>query len=96
VATARLPALRDADDGPGVDTLPWTPWGREKPDVQRDGHLSEGRVECLAVQLAELRRLHRDAARLAVGMNYYTDDCPEETRPQDLNDYLYGQQHVDS
>jgi hypothetical protein len=23
-------------------------------------------------------------------------DCPEETRPQDLNDYLYGQQHIDS
>ena len=29
-------------------------------------------------------------------MNYYTDDCPEETRPQDLNEYLYGRQHIDS
>jgi hypothetical protein len=28
--------------------------------------------------------------RVAVGMNYYTDECPEKTRPSDLNDYLYG------
>jgi hypothetical protein len=27
---------------------------------------------------------------MAVGMNYYTDETPEETRPQDLNEYLYG------
>jgi len=27
-------------------------------------------------------------------MNYDTDECPESTRPQDLNDYLYGAQNV--
>jgi hypothetical protein len=43
-----------------------------------------------------VRALRRSALRVAVGMNYYTDDCPEETRPQDLNDYLYGRQHIGS
>lgn len=43
-----------------------------------------------------VRALRSSALRVVVGMNYYTDDCPEETRPQDLNDYLYGHQHVDS
>jgi hypothetical protein len=37
-----------------------------------------------------VRALRGPALRVAVGMNYYTDDCPEETRPEDLNDYLYG------
>jgi 2OG-Fe(II) oxygenase superfamily len=37
-----------------------------------------------------VRALRKPALRIAVGMNYYTDDCPEETRPPDLNDYLYG------
>jgi hypothetical protein len=37
-----------------------------------------------------VRALRKPSLRIALGMNYYTDDCPEETRPQDLNDYLYG------
>lgn len=37
-----------------------------------------------------VRALREPGLRLAVGMNYYTDDTPEQTRPQDLNDYLYG------
>ncbi|GAA2988031.1 2OG-Fe(II) oxygenase [Streptosporangium longisporum] len=37
-----------------------------------------------------VRRLREPGLRMAIGMNYYTDDCPEETRPQDLNEYLYG------
>lgn len=37
-----------------------------------------------------VRPMKRPGLRVAVGMNYYTDDCPEETRPDDLNDYLYG------
>jgi hypothetical protein len=41
-----------------------------------------------------VRALRKSALRVAVGMNYYTDDCPEETRPQDLNEYLYGSQHT--
>jgi hypothetical protein len=43
-----------------------------------------------------VRALQSPALRVAVGMNYYTDDCPEETRPQDLNDYLYGVEGVAS
>lgn len=41
-----------------------------------------------------VRALRSGHRRVAVGMNYYTDDTPEETRPQDLNEYLYGQQGV--
>lgn len=37
-----------------------------------------------------VRALTEPGLRLAVGMNYYTDDTPEQTRPQDLNEYLYG------
>jgi hypothetical protein len=37
-----------------------------------------------------VRRMTEPGLRVAVGMNYYTDDCPEETRPEDLNHYLYG------
>lgn len=37
-----------------------------------------------------VRALRKPALRVAVGMNYYTDDCPEKTRPDDLDDYLYG------
>ncbi len=37
-----------------------------------------------------VRAMKNPGLRVAVGMNYYTDDCPEETRPADLNDYLYG------
>jgi hypothetical protein len=37
-----------------------------------------------------VRALRESSLRVAVGMNYYTDDCPEETRPPDLNNYLYG------
>jgi hypothetical protein len=37
-----------------------------------------------------VRALKEPGLRVAVGMNYYTDDCPEETRPEDLNEYLYG------
>jgi hypothetical protein len=39
-----------------------------------------------------VRKLTSGYRRIAVGMNYYTGDTPEETRPQDLNEYLYGQQ----
>jgi len=39
-----------------------------------------------------VRRLTSGQLRIAVGMNYYTDDTPEETRPEDLNGYLYGMQ----
>ena len=41
-----------------------------------------------------VRALREPALRVAVGMNYYTDECPEATRPQDLNDYLYGAQQL--
>jgi len=37
-----------------------------------------------------VRAMKSPGLRVAIGMNYYTDDCPEETRPEDLNDYLYG------
>lgn len=37
-----------------------------------------------------VRAMTRPALRIAIGMNYYTDECPEQTRPQDLNEYLYG------
>jgi len=37
-----------------------------------------------------VRPMKQPGLRVAVGMNYYTDDCPEETRPEDLNEYLYG------
>lgn len=37
-----------------------------------------------------VRQLREPGLRMAVGMNYYTDECPETTRPQDLNEYLYG------
>lgn len=29
-------------------------------------------------------------ARVAVAMNFYTDDCPETSRPPDLSQHLYG------
>jgi 2OG-Fe(II) oxygenase superfamily len=41
-----------------------------------------------------VRAMKRPGLRVAVGMNYYTDDCPEETRPEDLNEYLYGRARV--
>ena len=41
-----------------------------------------------------VRALREPALRVAVGMNYYTDECPEATCPQDLNDYLYGAQQL--
>ena len=37
-----------------------------------------------------VRAMKEPGLRVAVAMNYYTDDCPEETRPTDLNEYLYG------
>lgn len=37
-----------------------------------------------------VRELRTSQIRVAVAMNYYTDDVPEETRPADLNEYLYG------
>lgn len=33
-----------------------------------------------------------DATRVVAVMNYYTDECPESTRPPELNRYLYGDQ----
>jgi hypothetical protein len=41
-----------------------------------------------------VRALESPGLRMAVGMNYYTDETPEETRPQDLNEYLYGNRDV--
>ncbi|WP_084597758.1 2OG-Fe(II) oxygenase [Micromonospora chokoriensis] len=41
-----------------------------------------------------VRALREPGLRVAVGMNYYTDECPESTRPQDLNEYLYGAQNT--
>ena len=38
--------------------------------------------------------LSRGSAIVSVGMNYYTDECSEATRPRDLNDYLYGAQQL--
>lgn len=32
----------------------------------------------------------QDDIRVAVAMNYYTPDCPERRRPEDLDDYLSG------
>lgn len=37
-----------------------------------------------------VRELRTNQIRVAVAMNYYTDAVPEETRPADLNEYLYG------
>ncbi|HEV2778602.1 MAG TPA: 2OG-Fe(II) oxygenase [Actinophytocola sp.] len=37
-----------------------------------------------------VRPLIKDEIRVAVAMNFYTDDVPETTRPEDLNEYLYG------
>ncbi len=31
-----------------------------------------------------------DDTRIVAVMNYYTDDCPESTRPPELNRHLYG------
>ncbi|HEY7598075.1 MAG TPA: 2OG-Fe(II) oxygenase [Actinophytocola sp.] len=39
-----------------------------------------------------VRKLEDAEIRVAVAMNYYTDEVPEETRPADLNEYLYGSQ----
>lgn len=33
-----------------------------------------------------------DDLRVVAVMNYYTDECPESTRPPELNQYLYGDQ----
>jgi hypothetical protein len=33
-----------------------------------------------------------DDIRVVAVMNYYTDECPESTRPPELNRYLYGDQ----
>ncbi|HTF09519.1 MAG TPA: 2OG-Fe(II) oxygenase [Asanoa sp.] len=41
-----------------------------------------------------VRAMNEPGLRVAVGMNYYTDACPEETRPEDLNEYLYGATRV--
>lgn len=37
-----------------------------------------------------VRAMAEPGLRVAVAMNFYTDECPEESRPSDLNDYLYG------
>lgn len=37
-----------------------------------------------------VRELRGGEIRVAVAMNYYTDSVPESTRPDDLNEYLYG------
>jgi hypothetical protein len=37
-----------------------------------------------------VRPLLKGEIRVAVAMNYYTGSVPESTRPDDLNDYLYG------
>lgn len=37
-----------------------------------------------------VRAMRDPGLRVAVAMNYYTDECPEATRPADLNEYLYG------
>jgi hypothetical protein len=33
-----------------------------------------------------------DEIRVVAVMNFYTDECPESTRPLELNRYLYGDQ----
>lgn len=43
-----------------------------------------------------VRAMTEPGLRVAVAMNFYTDDCPEETRPPDLNEYLYGSARVAS
>ncbi|WP_405581817.1 2OG-Fe(II) oxygenase [Streptomyces sp. NBC_01092] len=37
-----------------------------------------------------VRAVTGGATRIVVAMNYYTEECPESTRPEDLDDYLYG------
>lgn len=37
-----------------------------------------------------VRPLRKGQIRVAAAMNYYTASVPESTRPDDLNDYLYG------
>jgi hypothetical protein len=38
-----------------------------------------------------VRPLHADGdVRVVAVMNYYTDECPESTRPAELNRHLYG------
>lgn len=37
-----------------------------------------------------VRAVTGGATRIVVAMNYYTQECPESTRPADLDDYLYG------
>jgi len=37
-----------------------------------------------------VRELLAGEIRVAVAMNYYTEQVPETTRPADLNEYLYG------
>jgi hypothetical protein len=37
-----------------------------------------------------VRSLVTGEIRVAAAMNYYTDDVPESTRPDDLDEYLYG------
>lgn len=37
-----------------------------------------------------VRALAGSGLRVAVAMNYYVPSCPEETRPPDLDEYLYG------
>ncbi len=37
-----------------------------------------------------VRAVTSGAPRVVVAMNYYTEDVPESTRPEDLDDYLYG------
>jgi len=38
-----------------------------------------------------VRALHADGdIRIVAVMNYYTNECPESTRPPELNRYLYG------
>ena len=37
-----------------------------------------------------VRPLKSDEYRVAVAMNYYTEECTEEMRPPDLDQHLYG------
>jgi hypothetical protein len=38
-----------------------------------------------------VRPLLTSEVRVVIAMNFYTPDCPEQTRPRDLNSYLYGE-----
>jgi hypothetical protein len=38
--------------------------------------------------------IHEDDVRILAVMNYYTESCPESTRPKVLNHHLYGDQSL--